>query len=380
MLHEIRYIQSDFLPSTNNLLLRIIRLITLKQFIDKPTTNVEWNPTLEAWTIARYADVAFVLNSPKFSAAAASETIDQEAVPDFTDPTAAKDQVIKGMHQQMDWIRKLMVKTGQQFCKKQNLANFDLQQDLIFPWCKEVALQASSMADDRQTQKKMLANAQTVFMMTDGNNREAAEAATGKLAGCFYQIIEQRRQLPQADLISSFIDKSRSTGELLSPVIQLFVGLSTSLPLLLGNLMLELLSSAENQAIYLRNPRETAQELLRMSGPTQYVYRVAKSEVTMAGKTFSRGDRLALFLVHANRDDVQFANGRQLDLERKSVAHLSFGLGAHACLGAPIIREACLLLPKLIFEYFPSLQLHSPEIVWGGSRAIRGVTNLQVKK
>jgi hypothetical protein len=43
-------------------------------------------------------------------------------------------------------------------------------------------------------------------------------------------------------------------------------------------------------------------------------------------------------IASANRDDRHFPNPDVLDITREPNKHLSFGLGAHFCLGAPVAR------------------------------------------
>jgi cytochrome P450 len=99
-------------------------------------------------------------------------------------------------------------------------------------------------------------------------------------------------------------------------------------------------------------------------------------DVVVGDKTFKRGDRLALFLAHANMDTKQFSCPHQLNSDRNAVTHLSLGKGLHACLGAPIIREALTIIPATMLNYFPRFTIETDKVVWGGSGTIRGVVEL----
>jgi cytochrome P450 len=67
---------------------------------------------------------------------------------------------------------------------------------------------------------------------------------------------------------------------------------------------------------------------------------------------------MLLLIGAANRDVLQFDNSQAFDPARaNNREHLSFGFGAHYCLGAPLARlEARVILQELI-QRFPHARL-----------------------
>lgn len=113
------------------------------------------------------------------------------------------------------------------------------------------------------------------------------------------------------------------------------------------------MSACITNAIYvlLRNPaqfltlRKDAQlaptaveELLRYDPPLQVVSRGVMQKGELAGREIRPGQLLVFLLGAANRDPTQFKNPDLLDFRRSPNRHLSFGVGAHGCVGAWIAR------------------------------------------
>jgi len=80
------------------------------------------------------------------------------------------------------------------------------------------------------------------------------------------------------------------------------------------------------------------EELLRFESPTHVVLRWAKTDAMVGGRTIRKGQSLHAVIASANRDPEHFPDPDLLDFERDENRHLSFGLGAHFCLGAPLAR------------------------------------------
>ena len=86
-----------------------------------------------------------------------------------------------------------------------------------------------------------------------------------------------------------------------------------------------------------------------------------------------------MLLGAANHDPAQFANPDQLLLARQENRHLSFGLGVHFCLGAPLARVEGEIAFSALFKRFPHLQLETNEVAWQPSLVFRGLKQLPVK-
>jgi cytochrome P450 len=81
--------------------------------------------------------------------------------------------------------------------------------------------------------------------------------------------------------------------------------------------------------------------------------RTATCDAYLGGRRIQAGDQVYVMLDAANRDPEAFANPETFDITcRRGNGNLSFGLGVHACIGAPLARvEAEVLLASLIQRF-----------------------------
>jgi cytochrome P450 len=91
------------------------------------------------------------------------------------------------------------------------------------------------------------------------------------------------------------------------------------------------------------------EEILRYYAPFSATFRRATHDVDVAGTTIARNDRVLVLLASANRDDAQFERPDEFVIGREPNRHVSFGMGIHYCLGAPLARmEAEVALRTLL--------------------------------
>ena len=80
------------------------------------------------------------------------------------------------------------------------------------------------------------------------------------------------------------------------------------------------------------------EELLRYEPPGPHVARWVAEDVEFHGQTVPAGSALLLMLASANRDERHFDEPDRFDIHRRPGGLLTFGRGAHFCLGAPLAR------------------------------------------
>jgi cytochrome P450 len=100
------------------------------------------------------------------------------------------------------------------------------------------------------------------------------------------------------------------------------------------------------------------EEVLRIGTPVFAWKRVTTGPARIGDTELPAGTKLLLLLGSANHDETVFPDPERIDLDRENASrHLSFGLGIHFCLGAPLARlEARVVLQELT-RRLPSLHL-----------------------
>jgi cytochrome P450 PksS len=108
--------------------------------------------------------------------------------------------------------------------------------------------------------------------------------------------------------------------------------------------------------------------------------RYAREDVAVAGVTIPCGGLVLAVTASANRDGRVFAGPEQLDLGREPNRHLSFGLGAHYCLGAALARLEGQVAIGTLLRRAPGLRLAvAPgSLRWRPGLVLRGLKALPV--
>ena len=120
------------------------------------------------------------------------------------------------------------------------------------------------------------------------------------------------------------------------------------------------------------------EELLRYETPVQVAIRGVPKEIEFGGRRIGPNQLLVLLLGAANRDPEQFANPDRLDLTRHPNRHVSFGVGAHGCVGGWIARFGLAIAIRAILHRRLDLRLAARRLQWNFPAMRRTVRALPV--
>jgi len=192
------------------------------------------------------------------------------------------------------------------------------------------------------------------------NSREDLGSAMQAFAELFAyseSLIDRRRTDPGDDVVSDLVAADVDPRWITGFVFTMIAGGNDTTTGLLGG-SLELLTGRRDQRQLLIEDlslvRPAVDELLRLTSPVQNLARTATVEVERAGVRIPAGAKVMLLYGSANRDERQFGpTADELDVTRNPERILSFGYGAHHCLGAAVARLAATITLERILERFP---------------------------
>jgi cytochrome P450 len=115
------------------------------------------------------------------------------------------------------------------------------------------------------------------------------------------------------------------------------------------------------------------EEILRYEPPALQIARHVARDVELRGTTVPKGSAVLTLVGAANRDERRFGDHAEaFDVTRTPRQHLSFGVGAHYCIGNALARlEGRIALDELLSR-FPNWEVDIDNAVFSSSSTVRG--------
>lgn len=115
------------------------------------------------------------------------------------------------------------------------------------------------------------------------------------------------------------------------------------------------------------------EELLRFEPPALQAARYVTRDIEFHGQTVPEGSAILTLIGAANRDERRFGeNAESFDVTRVPRQHLTFGVGAHYCLGNALARIEGRIALDEIMNRFPDWEVDLDAAVFSSSSAVRG--------
>lgn len=197
---------------------------------------------------------------------------------------------------------------------------------------------------------------------TEAIERAAATAAS-EFADFMRRYVDERRARPADDLITQLIaaeedGEKLSTDELITTCILLLNAGHEATVHTIGNGVKTLLqTNTPRTALEAQNIERTVEEIIRFDPPLHVFTRYVYEDVPVAEHVLRRGDQVALVLGAANRDPAVWPDAARFDPARAIQTNMSFGAGAHFCIGAPLARLELQTALPILFRRCPGLHL-----------------------
>lgn len=115
------------------------------------------------------------------------------------------------------------------------------------------------------------------------------------------------------------------------------------------------------------------EEILRFEPPALQAARYVTRDVQLYGTTVPEGSSILTLIGAANRDERRFGEDADtFDITRSPRQHLSFGIGAHYCLGNALARIEGRIALDEIMNRFPDWEVDLDSAVFSSSSTVRG--------
>ena len=239
---------------------------------------------------------------------------------------------------------------------------FDLVQQWSGPFPVEVISEMLGIPPgDRQQIRHWL---DVILHRDEGSIHPSPEAEAAQVESGMYMwnLVQERRNHPSADMITQLIEAEVDRGDGVTTRLD-DEEITGFLSLLAGAGAETVTKLVANAAVlFARHPDQWRQvrddpglvagaveEVLRYVPPTQYNGRYTLEERTIHGVTIPAGQPVLLLDGSATRDEREFEDPDRFDITRPPSLALGFGYGIHSCLGAALARmESRIAIAEMI--------------------------------
>jgi cytochrome P450 len=211
--------------------------------------------------------------------------------------------------------------------------------------------------------------------------------ATGTLRQIAEELIAERRQHPQDDLMTSLVEAEVDGERLTDDDIISFFGLL----MIAGNDTtrqstshgMKALTDFPDQRAWLMEDLQgrmapAVEEVIRWASPIMTFRRTAARDCELADQHITEGDKVIMFYASANWDTEVFEHPERFDLSRSPNKHLSFGGGGiHHCLGNQLARRQLAAIFRELLTRLPDMRVVG-EPVYGTGNFFHAVNSMTV--
>ncbi|MFD0688224.1 cytochrome P450 [Actinomadura fibrosa] len=210
----------------------------------------------------------------------------------------------------------------------------------------------------------------------------AIERATAEVYAYVEDLLAARRDAPGDDLLSTLLAAEDegdrlSRAECVNLVLNVMAGGIDTMQAQLAHALRLFAEHPDQWALLAAEPGRAARavdEVLRFEPITPFTARVCLEPVEFRGVAFPAGAIVAVCAERANRDE-----GEEFDITAvREHRPLTFGAGAHYCLGANLARAELEEALAFLAPRMPGLALDGPPRL-GGVEGIYGVESLPVR-
>jgi cytochrome P450 len=249
--------------------------------------------------------------------------------------------------------------------------------ELLADYASEIPLKAICRIVGFDVEKGPELQRLTDDLVINLGNPEAAASASKALADACVEEIEDRRKNPRDDFLTQLLH-AEMWGR---PITQDEIGHSVASLVAAGhqtavsglvNLLYEVLSRPSIKQRLIDDPKlipAAVEESLRLNPVSMGFYRRATKPTTIRDVKINKDEQVMMCWATANRDPKRYNDPDSFELDRVRKRHLTFGLGLHVCIGAPVARMELRIAVEELLRRLPDIEFADPdaiERVFGG--------------
>lgn len=210
-----------------------------------------------------------------------------------------------------------------------------------------------------------------VFHRQDSEKRKGVMPAFQRMKQEVVAAVEERKRRPRDDMISRILQAKvfdrPITDEEATEMIDLTLqgGFDTTAAGI-GNALIHLDRDRAARERLIADPsliQEAVEEFLRWEAPVQGLARTAKTDCVIRGQQIRAGEKVFLLWASGNHDEDVFDRPDEVVLDRFPNKHMTFGLGAHRCLGSTAARLEMRHALRAVLERIPDYEISHDKIV-----------------
>ena len=229
---------------------------------------------------------------------------------------------------------------------------FDFVEGIALPYSHRILafLLKIPQCDQQDLQRLITAWMHNLKTGTTEEERTLAADADRQLREYFVGLVEQRSQCLTNDFVSNLLkknldDKGLTAGEVAKICFEVSIALISTLSHLVENGWVALLQNPSELEKLRASPDllpAAVEEMLRYAPPVLEIHRYVKNTMLLDGCQIQQGQTITIDLKRVNRDPRVYTCPDQFIIDRPRLRALSvtFGGGAHVCLGAKFAKSA----------------------------------------
>jgi len=393
-------------------------------YMENPSEFVRWaregkpvfySPKLDYWVVTRYqaikdifrdpitfspSNVLEPVGEPSAEAAAILKSYDyamnRTLVNEDEPMHMARRRVLmepftpEHLRTQEPMVRRLVTEAIDSFIDD---GRVDLMKKLLWDVPFSVALHFLGIEDDsdRQTMHQFsIAHTINAFGRPTPEQRNEVAHTVGQFWKFSGEVLEKMKRTPDGPGWMRYsIRKQKECPEVItdsylhSMMMAIIVAAHESTSFATANAIKLLLEHPDSWADICKNPgliSPAAEECLRHSGSIGSWRRRTTREVEIEGVKIPAGARLLLVVSSGNHDPRHFSDPDFFDIRRdNTVEHLTFGFGAHQCLGKNIGRMEMQIILGELSRRLPHMKLAPQTFDYVHNLAFRGPKSLIVE-